>query len=652
MEDEIEELKDGSQAFRQDDSQLSGAKMGDLEDRERELEDRENSLIMKEQELLDRERDLVDREEELDIQEEKLSDQRDDLRMKEREREAMENNGQMASGQSSNGGGGVSSSYDLDEKQQEINTLKRNLALKTGEVHELRGQLSRPLNGGSDIAVDELRAENDLLKSRLSAYESTEREWHQTREDEARGMQMGADAQMQNLLNQNESLKRQIEALQLASIDSDIHEQLNKKDEFARRKQEEIDQVWQENETLKSEVKDQASRLKETAAELAEVKASSAKKLKQKDETIEFMQGELVRLTMEKKLVGLQTKPGGSADDEAEMLRIQAFNEQIRVLYEGNQELENKLKQMKIDHEAELQRKEAQILDLEETIEDLESTMETANDDANNEEGNEDRKKKELKKVKKELKESRKRISELEIEIGETKDRLEKEYGEEINDLIKKKTELQHKLEEEYNNAAEAIRSRDERIKRMEQELGGQKDGSGFGLFSKKKNDQTLENPKPAKGLWGALMGGQNAEKESRFDRDKRENIVPHASPRTTQSKSPNHAFSPIITGQSIEDELKAIEDQARQYEEPTNDSKGKKEAAHHSGSRRVNMTGALSGSGMEDDSSGSEDLGSLSNSSQSEEDAGDESSGNMPPRMNIASRLEELRAKRNKDES
>jgi hypothetical protein len=45
MEDEIEDLKEGSQAGSVD-GQLAGDNKGELEDREHKLEDRENSLLM------------------------------------------------------------------------------------------------------------------------------------------------------------------------------------------------------------------------------------------------------------------------------------------------------------------------------------------------------------------------------------------------------------------------------------------------------------------------------------------------------------------------------------------------------------------------------------------------------------------------------
>jgi hypothetical protein len=45
MEDEIEDLKEGSQAASVD-GQLAGDNKGELEDREHKLEDRENSLLV------------------------------------------------------------------------------------------------------------------------------------------------------------------------------------------------------------------------------------------------------------------------------------------------------------------------------------------------------------------------------------------------------------------------------------------------------------------------------------------------------------------------------------------------------------------------------------------------------------------------------
>jgi hypothetical protein len=580
-----------------------------------------------------------------------------ELQFEEREREAIENQ-QITYGGS---GGG----YELEEKQQEINTLKKNVALKTGEVHELRGQLSRPGSVDFDVASDVLKEENDMLKKRIAGYEAVEREMQESRDEEIRGIQLGADEQMQKRLDQNESLKRQIEALKLESINSDIHKELNKKDEFAQRQQEEIDQVWRENETLKDEVKNLSSRLKKAETELAETKASCDKKMKQKDETVDFMQGEMVRLTMEKKLVGIQTMSSGSPEDEeAEMMRLKAFNDQIRVLDEMNRDLESKLKQARSDHDNELKEKDSRILELEEDVEDLQLTIKTDNGDAGIDtlkSGKEERKKKELKRIKTELKESKKRISELETEIGEMKKKVGEDFEHQIKSLEQTNEKLERKLKAENDESAQTIRLRDEKINLLEQELEEQKDGGGaFGLFSKKKVDKTVGSPKPAgKGLWGALLKPPKKENESKFDRNKRENMVRQASPRHLYTENPEPAFAPIITGQqSIEDELRDIEDQARKYEEPKITPESKKEIDHLSGSVRITMTGELRGPGFENDATDSveesESMDSLSSRSSESEDTSSDNSPieNSPARMNIASRLEEMRAKRHMDES
>jgi hypothetical protein len=315
------------------------------------------------------------------------------------------------------------------------------------------------------------------------------------------------------------------------------------------------------------------------------------------------------------------------------------------------------LKQARSDHENELKEKDSRILELEEDVEDLQLTIKTDNGDAGIDtlkSGKEERKKKELKRIKTELKESKKRISELETEIGEMKKKVNEDFEHQIKSLEQTNEELEKKLKAENGKSAETIRLRDEKINLLEQELEEQKDGGGggFGIFSKKKVDKTLGSAKPAgTGLWGALLKTPKVETESKFDRNKRENMARRASPRHLQIENPEPVFAPIVTGQqSIEDELRAIEDQARKYEEP------KITPESLNGGVRITMTGELRGPGFENDATDSDEESEsmVSNRSNESEDTsnGNGPIENAPPRINIASRLEELRAKRHMDES
>ncbi|KAL3935104.1 MAG: hypothetical protein SGBAC_009307 [Bacillariaceae sp.] len=594
MEDEIEELRVnggggsiGGSGGVGGGAAINGEQSAELLERERDLEERENDLLMKEQELLDREKTLVDREESIEIEEEKLSDQKDDLRMKElqfeeREREQLENN-QITSG-------GLVSTYELDEKQEEINTLKRNLAMKTGEVHELRGQLSRGL-GSTGVNANALREENDRLKVRLSNYESQEKDLLQSRNDEIRNIQKGAEKQMQDLFDQNETLKRRVEALTLEQADiqhSDVNDQLRKKDEFAMRQQQELEQVYQENDELKEDLADTAQKLKKAELQVREFKGSANKKTKQKDETIDFLQGEMVRLTMEKKqfdkdlqekvaeIEMLQLKFANvGQDEEAEMMRIQAFTEQIRALDEVNQELQGNMKKMETEYSKQLEEKENVINEMQ-----------------NSKAGGYAR--------------SRIQLSQAQGELRQSKDRIE-ELEATIEDLRKQKGS---------NKGAGGGRA------------NGTTSNGGLGVFGKKP--KPAETAKSANGRWG--WGGKAEQNESTYDQNNRINIVPHASPHGREKSVVTAPIigGPIITGQSIEDELAAIEADAKRYE----DAK-RSDRSHQSGNMRVDMTGKLKSSLGDDDSN---EVSSKSSAS---------SNGSVG--MDIASRLEAMRARRNR---
>mmetsp|Transcript_26554 Transcript_26554/g.64744 ORF Transcript_26554/g.64744 Transcript_26554/m.64744 type:complete len:872 (+) Transcript_26554:149-2764(+) len=601
MEDEIEEVREnggivGGDLGDGEGGAVDGERIAEVVERERDLEERENDLLMKEQELLDREKTLVDREEAIEIEEEKLSDQKDDLRMKElqfeeREREQLENN-QITSG-------GLVSTYELEEKQEEINTLKRNLALKTGEVHELRGQLSRGTGSGGGANANALREENDRLKVRLSNYEAQEKELLQSRNEEIRNIQKGAEKQMQDLFDQNETLKRRVEALTLEQADiqhSDMNVQLRKKDEFALRQQKELEQVYQENDELKEDLADTTQKLKKAEIQVREYKGSANKKTKQKDETIDFLQGEMVRLTMEKQQLDkdfqvkvkevetLQVKFANvGQDEEAEMLRIQAFTEQIRVLDTTNQDLESKLKKIEENYSKQLKEKENKIQEMQ---------------GQGSKGGGYAR--------------SRIQLSQAQGELRQAKDKIE-ELEATIEELGRQK---------ESKETGGILRG---------QRANGTTSNGGLGVFGKKP--KVADSPKSANGLWGWRQTAE--EPESTYDQNNRNNMVPHTSPHSREKNVVAAApkiGGPIITGQSIEDELAAIEADAKRYED-ANRSDRSYESGHQSGNFRVDMTGQLKSN------ADSQSIGEISSQSS----ANSEGSGGM----DIAARLEAMRAKR-----
>jgi len=622
MEDEIDELRaggggaGGGAGGGGGGAAPNGAQSAELMEKERDLEERENDLLMKEQELLDREKTLVDREESIEIEEEKLSDQKDDLRMKElqfeeREREYLENN-QITSG-------GLVSTYELEEKQEEINTLKRNLALKTGEVHELRGQLSRGGTSGSANS-NALREENDRLKVRLANYEAHEKEMQQNRHEEIRNMQMGAEKQLQDLYEQNESLKRRVEALTLEQADiqhSDVHDQLRKKDEFAMRQQQELEQVYQENEELKEDLADTAQKLKKAELQVREFKGSANKKTKQKDETIDFMQGEMVRLTMENKEVqkDLQEKirevealhlkyANAEQNEETEMMRIQAFTEQIRVLDEENQKAQAKIKTVEDFYSNKLRDQEdtysKQLKEREATIHEMQ----------NSKGGGYARSRIQLSQAQGELRQANEKIEELEATIEDLRGQKDS-----------KDTGAGRRAERPtYNNRANGT---------------NKNSNGGLGVFAKKKQ---VESTKATKGLFG--WGARPEQNESKYDQNNRINMVPHESPtmreRPTHMVPQNIPSGPIITGQSIEDELAAIEANAKKYKD-NKQSDGSPDRSQSS--FRIDMAGKLNAS--VDGSPADDDMSSKSSSSSSSSSSGGG--------MDIASRLEALRAKRNR---
>lgn len=576
MEDEIEELRVAS-VMGDNKSHHSGLGIGDdLDDREAELEDKENALVMREQELLEREKELVDREDEIADLREKLDDEKAELRMKQLQLEEKDRDAQHTSSSTDPGYGGFRSgiggnTHLLQARQEEINNLKRDLALKTGEVHELRGQLNRQANGGVDRYAppesdsDILRQENARLKERVLFLEANERNVAADQDDQMKEMKLGVNKQLQELVSENKTLQGTIEKLTWENEDlrgdgfrDQVNQQLFEKDEQAKRQREEIDQVWKENESLKEELNELKSSMKGSSAEVAETKRAIDRKMKQKDETITFMQGEMVRLTMEKQETEkklhqkvrefevFQEASNAGDDLEAEMQRIQAFNEQIRVLDEEKLAVQHELEKVKSDHKLALKEKDAKILEAEEDLADLKRAIQA------HKTGNTVTLLDERNAMKDQLKAAKQDLVEIKVQVS----KMEKKK--------KEISSLEKKLKKERESNTEALRMKNERIEKLEKLLDEKNGNAGLGIFGLGKGEAQNNNTEPVgvRGLWSALSMGAPAARETAFDRNNRDNMAGAGMKETTHNEG--QKMVPILTGQaqSMEDELKAIEAQ------------------------------------------------------------------------------------------
>jgi hypothetical protein len=402
----------------------------------------------------------------------------------------------------------------------------------------------------------ELTKENELLNEYARERKVKEQAIQDQRDEEIRSIQVGINKQLQEMDDENESLRQNIEEmkreqksveakfrqqieelrkensrLEIASQRpddvggngpsedyvyeleveiADLREKIVEFEDHSRRQKEEIALVFVENEEVKQDLRDREVELRDLEAQFLETKATSTKKMKQKDETISFMQTEMMRIMQEKQkldqilrekklnanesdLMSSHHKEG--ADEEAEHARLQAINDQLQQLDEENRSLEEKLKEAHYTHSMRLKEKQGIILDLQEELNDAKWELGARKEGADYITLLKDRKerKRDLDKARKELKKAVERISDLErenTELVSSKQDLEKEVqslnksvlsmdsGEyvsglkrQIKSLKQHNMALERKVQVESRDAEEKLRIQEAKIRVLEHDL-------------------------------------------------------------------------------------------------------------------------------------------------------------------------------------
>ncbi|KAL3906690.1 MAG: hypothetical protein SGILL_009171 [Bacillariaceae sp.] len=296
-------------------------------------------------------------------------------------------------------------------------------------IDELKTNLAE-----AEARNSELQEENDRLDKYAKERHSKEHELQERRDEEMRVMQLGINKQLQELDDVNESLRRKIEAMneektsgeetfvqqvedlrkentrlrervelashrpntngnapsgeyvcELEEEIADLREKIVEHEEHSRRQKEEIALVFVENEEVKQDLKDRESELRDLEAQYSESKVVSTKKMTQKDETISFMQTEMMRIMQEKQKVDrvlrekkltatendlMSSNHGKGVDEEAEKAKLEAINAQLRQLDDENRTLEEKVTELQYNHSMRLKEKQAIILDLQDELND------------------------------------------------------------------------------------------------------------------------------------------------------------------------------------------------------------------------------------------------------------------------------------------
>jgi hypothetical protein len=247
-------------------------------------------------------------------------------------------------------------------------------------------------------------------------------------------------------------------------------------------------------------------------AKWMDTKAASNRKIKQRDDTIVFMQNEMVRIMKEKsedrqmigsKVCDLEESPMARVHtthetfpygEDEELARIQAFNAQLAELDDANHMLIEELETVRYQHGLQLKEKEARILEIEEEVADLNYEMK-ARKEADYVSLLKDRKalKMELDQTKKALKKSEEHLGDLHREIERLKqhqDDLEHDVGElnkclvsrdsgdyvsglkrQIRSLKDHNMTLERKIEIETDNTKDVMASKDAKLMALQKEV-------------------------------------------------------------------------------------------------------------------------------------------------------------------------------------
>ncbi|KAL3923733.1 MAG: hypothetical protein SGILL_001483 [Bacillariaceae sp.] len=445
-------------------------------------------------------------------------------------------------------------------------------------IEELKTKLAE-----TEAQNAELQEENDRLSQYTKERHEKEQEQQERRDDEIRTIQIGINKQLQELDDENESLRRRIETVneekkssqekfeeQIAdmrkentrlneriglasqrpgtdgegpSVDyvceleeeiADLREKMVEHEDHSRRQKEEIARVFVENEDIKQDLQERETELRDLETQFAESKEASGKKMKQKDETISFMQTEMMRIMQEKQKVDrilrekkldatendlMSSNHRKGVDEEAEKAKLEAINEQLRQLDDENRTLEEKLTDLQYNHSMRLKEKQAIILDLQEELNDAKWELGARKEGADYITLLKDRKerKRQLDKARKELKKSEERIMDLESEnanLTNVKQDLEKEIaslnknvdsmdsGEyvsglkrQIKSLKQHNSALERKLQVEAREADEKLRLQEAKIRILEHDVEKLQNPtrtaikSVFANFAKKEGD-------------------------------------------------------------------------------------------------------------------------------------------------------------------
>jgi hypothetical protein len=435
---------------------------------------------------------------------------------------------------------------DIRKLSEEKEALEEKLLTKDAESGDFTNILQEKEDTITELneKVAEFERVNKLLmeKEEERDREDADREkngakMQERRDEELEMIQVSINKQLQELDSENLQLQQEAERLKeeklllnaqnnngtkrerhIVSVEADsgetdgnsaelqkeiaeLREQIVKKAQEMTRQRVETDRRLGEKEELKQELLELERDFKDLQGKIEAEKLNSKKKLAKKEETVVFMQNEIVRMMKQKQEADAKERQRQFdeaeqsvtkmqvGDDEAEMIRIQGINLQLRQLDDENQRLQTEFNDWQTKSTNKLKDRDANLLKLNEELDDLKDEI-GARKEADYVTLLKDRKerKQKLNKAKKDLKLFEDRAALLEQEVGDLRVyKLDAEAD--IEEL--KKSIVARDSEDYVSSLARQIKSLKEHNKVLEREL--ETEGEEYSEYVKQSEENIAQ---------------------------------------------------------------------------------------------------------------------------------------------------------------
>jgi len=374
-----------------------------------------------------------------------------------------------------------------EELWKENESLRQRTITNADNVIEesqiLRQELDE-LKQRKNAAIETLREEIDELRQKNTHLEATSNHLKRIQSSEEGKIDESVDAG-------NGPIELEVEI-------AELREKVLKQEELSTKQKQEIESISKEREEMKERVNGRAIEISDLENMLSTSKETWTVKMKQKDETITFMQDQMRTIMQEKQNVDkkIQKKTPQRRQskevDETDSAKMEALNKEISRLNEENSRLEGELIEFKYNNSLQLVERQSVVLQLRDKLGDAKRELRSRDREADVDALLKDKRESKIlvEKTMRDLRASEEKGMELELKISQAlsnKKDLEKEVeslslskdlGEHMSGLrrqIKSLREhnitLERKLEVESRESEEYIQEKDATIRILRSEL-------------------------------------------------------------------------------------------------------------------------------------------------------------------------------------